>query len=280
MAARLKIDHPWTVYPDGAEDLIRLVDHFPVILKPAIKESKNAFTSARAWRVETQQELRARYDHACCLIEPRHIMVQQLLKGSCEARFSYAAVCIDGTAIASVVLQRVRQYPTEFAHYSTYVETVHCPEVEQRGEHIVSAMKYSGVVEIEFQRDPVDTKLKILDANPRFWGSHTIGAAAGVDFPYLQWLLSDGNTLPRMKGRAGVRWVRMLGDVRAALALIKAGALSPWAYLRSLRFPLAHALFALDDPVPVLVECAMMVYRRRPNRSARGVQASASRPPS
>lgn len=262
LAAQLGVDYPWTMYPRDRADVETLVSGFPVILKPAVKEEKNSFTYARAWRVDDRKELLARYDEARSLIDARYIMIQEFLRGGGEARFSFAALCLDGTLVASVVLRRSRQYPVEFGHFSTYVETVDQPDIEQCAERILKATRYSGLIEIEFHRDASTGKYKLMDVNPRLWGSHTVGAAAGVDFPYLQWKILSGETVSRVKGRVGVRWVRMIGDVRAALEEIKRGTLSPWSYLLSLRLPLAHAIFAIDDPLPGLVEFPLTVYRR------------------
>ena len=47
--------------------------------------------------------------------------------------------------------------------------------------------------------------------------------------------------------------MRMSTDVLAVAGELRAGRLSPAAYLRSLRRPLEFAIFARDDPLPSLL---------------------------
>jgi len=136
---------------------------------------------------------------------------------------------------------------------------------------MLSALGFTGIVEVEFKRDVRDGKLKLLDINPRAWGWHSLGRAAGVDFPYLLWLMLRGEDLPRIRGRAGVRWVRALTDLPTALGEIRAGRLSIGAYLLSLRGPIEFAILAADDPMPAIAEvpaALMLAWRRRTARSA------------
>jgi len=55
-------------------------------------------------------------------------------------------------------------------------------------------------------------------------------------------------------------------DIVAAYREIKRGTLTPGGYLKSLWQPLAFAAFALDDPMPGLVELPVAAW----NRFARG----------
>ena len=63
-----------------------------------------------------------------------------------------------------------------------------------------------------------------------------------------------GEDVAAARGRLGVRWVRALTDVPTAITSIRRGQLSPVAYLWSLRPPVECAVFALDDPLPALLE--------------------------
>ena len=78
-------------------------------------------------------------------------------------------------------------------------------------------------------------------------------------------MVSGAKIAPR-RGRAGVRWVRALTDLPTVLGEVRAGRLSPRAYLESLRPPIEWAVLAADDPVPALVElpaALTMAWRRR-----------------
>ena len=117
----------------------------------------------------------------------------------------------------------------------------------------------TGIVEVEFKRDPRTGENKLLDVNPRVWGWQSMCARAGVDFPLLLWQMVNGQDVPVTSSRPGVRWVRMLTDVPAVIAELRQGQLSARRYLRSLRGPLEFAVFAADDPLPACLNAPMML---------------------
>jgi D-aspartate ligase len=254
LGERLGLDVARTLYPRQRSDLEWLEIDFPAVLKPAVKESFNRLTAAKAWRLDSRRELLERYDEACTLVPADVLMVQELIPGGGEAQFSYAALCDDGRTLASVVARRTRQYPPDFGRASTYVETVDCPEVIPPSVRLLEELRFTGLVEVEFKRDPRNGRFKLLDVNPRVWGWHTLCARAGVDFPYLLWLALNGAPPPVTTARAGVRWVRTATDLPMMAREILHRRASAGEYLRSLRGPLEGAIFARDDPLPGLAE--------------------------
>ena len=282
LASRLGIDHPWTLYPQSRDEVAAVECAFPAILKPAVKAQSNRFTRARAWRVDDRRQLLARYTEASELVDPSSIMIQEFIAGGGEAQFSFAALCTEGQPLAWLVARRVRQHPIDFGgHGSSLVETVDEPAVEEAGRRLLAAIGYSGLVEVEFKRDSRSGRPKLLDINARLWGWHTLGEAAGTDFPYLSWRLAQGAAIPPTRGRAGVRWVRAGTDVPAAIGELRHGRLSIGKYLRSLRPPLKLAIFALDDPFPAFADLPWLLYRRCRRAwdvSVHGVPASSPPP--
>lgn len=260
LAARLGLSHPWTYYPRDRTDVATADLVFPIILKPAVREETNSFTHAKAWRADSRAELLTRYDEACRLVDPELIMLQELIPGGGECQFSYAALCSNGIPLASITARRTRQYPMDFGHSSSYVESVEIPEVEKASQLLLNALSLDGLVEVEFKRDPRNGSYKLLDINPRVWGWHTLGRRAGVDFPYLEWQLVHGERVAEGRGRPGVGWVRAVTDLPTVISEIRQKRLSPWDYLRSLRRPTEYAILASDDPLPALLEVPLISH--------------------
>ncbi len=279
LAERLGIDHPWTRYPADREEVSTLDCTFPAILKPAMKEGINPLTRAKAWRVENREELLARYDEACKIVPPDKVMIQTLIPGGGEAQYSYAALCLEGRPLATLVARRTRQYPLDFGRSSSYVETVDCPEIEEPSRRFLAETCFTGLVELEFKRDCRDGRYKLLDVNPRLWAWHTLGRRAGVDFPYLNWLMAQGEAVPEARARTGARWLRLSSDLPAALALFRLGQLSPRAYLEMLRGPLEYAIFAPDDPLPAILDFPLLYvsWKRRRSEAASKAEPNSRR---
>lgn len=254
LAQNLGVNQPCTFFPCNRDELASLQCRFPVILKPALRVEFNRFTKDKAWPAANRASLLARYDEACEFVGPDTIMVQELVPGWGEAQFSYAALFADGRPAASIVARRTRQFPMDYGRFSTYVETVDEPQVVEAAARLLAQINFTGIAEVEFKRDIRDGQYKLLDVNPRVWGWHTLGRRAGIDFPYLLWLLVKGEPLPEVRGRAGERWMRFSADLPMALSEIFKGRLSVWDYLKSFRLPAESAIFAWDDPLPGLLE--------------------------
>jgi D-aspartate ligase len=260
LAEKLKVDQPWTVCPSNREELTKIDCPFPVILKPAIRLRPSSLAVPKAWLAEDRSSLLRRYDEASALLSPENLIIQEVIAGSGEAQFSYAALCKDGRPLASLVARRTRQFPRDFGQLSTYVETVDEPHVVEPAERLLAAVRFTGLAEVEFKKDPRSGQFKVLDINPRVWGWHTLSRRAGIDFPYLLWLLARGEPVPQARGRAGARWVHWTADLRLAMEEVAAGRLSVRDYLRSLRGPLESAIFSWEDPMPGILDLPLFAW--------------------
>jgi D-aspartate ligase len=262
LAAEQQVDYPSTFYPTTEADLEAANISFPAILKPATHATVNRFTTDKAWPVKNRQELIARYREARELTSPNLILLQELIPGGGECQFSFAALCRDGQPIASLTARRTRQYPIDFGHSSSFVETLDVPEIVAPSRRLLATIRYSGIVEIEYKLDTRDGRFKLLDINPRIWTWSALGGRAGTDFPYLLRQMIMDEPVPEQTGRTGVRWVYMASDVLAAFHEIVRGRIRLGAYLRSLRRPIQFALCAADDPLPGLLDLPLFACKQ------------------
>jgi D-aspartate ligase len=275
-AAELGIAHPRSFYPRTHDDVTEAELLFPVILKPTVREGRNAFVDAKAWRVDRRRDLPQRYEAAKALVGADTIMIQELIPGDGTAQYSYAAVWDRGVPIGALVARRRRQYPVEFGFTSTFVETLDAPDIEAAAARFLASLNYSGLVEIEFKYDARDRLYKILDVNARAWTWIALGAAAGIDFPAIQWALATGEAVAPPTPRNGVNWLYFPRDLVASIHEMAAGRLSLIDYLRSVRRSSASAVFAWDDPWPAALDIPLSTARvitRRLSRRGRSTAA-------
>ncbi len=264
LAARAGVPHPRTWSVGSDEEAARLDLAFPVIVKPAVKESFNALTVAKAWRVDSREDLRQRFTEAVELLPVEMVMIQELIPGSGKdgdgEQLSYAALCRQGAPLAHVVARRTRQYPPDFGRASTFVETVEDPEVEELSRRLLGHLGFDGLVEVEFKRDPRDGELKLLDINPRVWGWHTLAQRAGIDFPYLAYRLARGEEVAEgARAHTGERWLRLSTDLPSGVREVLRGNEPLLPYLKTLVSPHESAIFARDDPWPAAVEFPLLL---------------------
>lgn len=260
LAERLGIPTPRTWFPDSERDLELADLTFPVVVKPAVKEHFIYATGAKAWRADNMAELGACYRRARTIVEQGEILVQEMIPGGGQCQFAFCAFFKEGNAVASMTVRRLRQHPSDFGRASTYVETVDLPELEKPSVEFLGEIGYYGLVELEYKQDPRDGRYKLLDVNARTWGYHTLGRAAGVDFPYLLYRDQVGLRVEAVHARPGVRWLRWATDVPNAVRDIRAGAVRALDYARSLRRVDTEAVMSLRDPLPGLYEIALLPH--------------------
>jgi len=259
-AERLGIPIPRCWFPASVADLDQVDLSSPVILKPAIKEHFFYETRAKAWRVDTRAELETAYEKAVQIVGAAEVIVQELIPGGGDQQFGYCAFFKDGDALGEMTVRRRRQHPSDFGRASTFVETIELPELAKHSLTFLRDIGYYGLVELEYKQDLRDGQYKLLDVNARTWGYHSLGYAAGVDFPYLVYRDQVGLPVDEVRARPGVRWIRLATDLPNAVRDLRAGNARLWPYLKTLRGIDGEAVFDWRDPLPALYEMALLPY--------------------
>jgi len=260
LARSVGVPTPRTWQPASVEELASIEARPPFAIKPAIKERFFYATKAKAWRAESARELRDLVSRAFAIVGPGEVLVQELIPGDGRHQFAYCSLCEEGEPVATMVARRLRQHPPEFGRASTYVETTEAPQVEELSRRLLGRIRFSGLAELEFKRDPRTGTFRLLDFNARTWGYHTVAGEAGVDFPYLLFRRQLQQPVAPQRTRSGVRWVRILTDLPTAIGEIHRRRLRLVDYLRSLRRAQVEAVFCREDPLPGLAELALIPY--------------------
>jgi len=256
-ADELEIASPWTAFGNSIAEIEAQGVPYPVILKPAVNHHFFPQTNIKALPADNPSELQRGFAQMSRYIHPSEILVQERIPGGGENQFSFCAVCREGRAYASIVAQRRRQYPVDFGNASTFVETTEQPVVEAAGRRFLESIGFDGLAEVEFKFDPRDGKYKILDVNPRTWGWHTLGKAAGIDFSYMLWRQAVGLPVVSVNSHRQAAWIREITDF---VSIAKSR--NRMAEIRRLLQALyggkfTSATFSLLDPIPFFAEFAL-----------------------
>jgi D-aspartate ligase len=261
LAEELGVPAPRTWCPATAGELTSSNLPFPVAIKPANSALLQAVARRKAFVVRDVKELLATYRTVMRLVGSDGLLVQEFIPGDGAWQFSVGAFCRDGDCLVALTARRRRQHPVDFGLSSSFVESVEVPELVPLARTLIGRMRLSGMVEVEFKRDPRDGQFKLLDVNPRTWGWHGLCQDCGVDLPYLQYLEACGEPLPACQVRYGPRWRRLLTDLPAALVEMRRGMLSPLAYARSFLGPTSRSVLDLHDPLPAVGDVAVAMGR-------------------
>ena len=234
---------------------------FPVVLKPAMRTARNAFTRDKAWQADSREELIELYLEAAKLVGYENVVVQELIPGGGEAQLSYAALWHQGKPVAEITARRTRQYPIDFSYTSTFVEVVANDKVRLAANALLATIAFEGLVEVEFKFDARDQQYKVLDVNPRAWSWLALCEPAGLDLAVMMSSVAGGAAVTTAKAAPGHAWMHAARDVVATTQLMAHERIGLADYFGSLRQKLVFASFAWDDPLPGLIELPLTVWR-------------------
>jgi predicted ATP-grasp superfamily ATP-dependent carboligase len=153
---------------------------------------------------------------------------------------------------AAFVHRRLREYPVEGGPSTLRESFVH-DRVRDDGLRLLRDFGFTGPAMVEFKIDARDGRAKLLEVNPRFWGSLALAVDSGVNFPFLCVLMALGRDYaPVTEYRVGhrSRWL-LPGDILHFLNNPRRLSLSPGFF--DFRGPgLTYDIIDRKDPWPVL----------------------------
>lgn len=200
-AAEHGYETPVTYFIESDSDIETLAGelNYPVLIKPRASSGSRGIV-----RVDNKEN----FVEACCSVSEKYPdpIVQELLPSSAASGYGVGALFnFKGEPRAAFVYRRLREYPVSGGP-STLRESVLNDEIKETALSLLKDLKWKGAAMVEFKIDPRDGKPKLLEINPRLWGSLELAVRSGVDIPYMLYKLQkDGDVEPRMDYKVGVR---------------------------------------------------------------------------
>lgn len=153
---------------------------------------------------------------------------------------------------ASFIHRRLREYPVQGGP-STLRQSIIHEQARRDGARLLESLRLVGVGMVEFKIDSRDGTAKLLEVNPRFWGSLALAINTGVNFPYLLTLMALGLDFPAVHTyRLGhlCRWL-LPGDILHFLQNPNRWRLKP-SFFQFRRANMSYDIIDMDDPLPIL----------------------------
>jgi hypothetical protein len=216
----------------SGEELLAATDEldYPVIVKPVVHRYQ-------ASRVESPGGL------AGAVLRNGPVMVQPYLN---DALHAVSGVVWQGRLVAAVHERWFRIWRFHCG-VATAAESIQ-PDVELEDRLVRLLAGYEGYFHAQFAGP------YLLDLNLRVHTSHPLAVAAGVNLVGLHCDLLRGDEVPTVRGRPGVffRWIE--GDLRHVVKAVRMGSMRPPEALAALwpRRGTVHSTESLRDPGPML----------------------------
>lgn len=218
---------------------------YPVVVKPRVGSG-----SAGVEYVEEPAQLPAALDRV--FRSGQSPLVQERLPS--EGAGIGASFLLDQNhqVRASFIHRRLREYPVQGGP-STLRQSIIHEQARRDGARLLESLRLVGVGMVEFKIDSRDGTAKLLEVNPRFWGSLALAVNTGVNFPYLLTLMALGLDFPAVHTyRLGhlCRWL-LPGDILHFLQNPNRWRLKP-SFFQFRRPNLSYDIIDMDDPLPIL----------------------------
>jgi len=247
MAEKLGIPIPRTWYVDDISKISKLKDRltYPVVIKPQMSSGAVGISYPKnpGDFMEQYLSIHRRFPYP---------LIQELIPR--EGPGYGASFLLDekGEVRASFVHKRLREYPVA-GGASTLRESVRGDDIRDMARALLNALDWFGVAMVEFKVDPRDGTPKLMEINPRFWGSLSLAVEAGVNFPYLLYRMSRGeNFKPVEHYQIGkrCRWL-LPGDILHFI--YNPGRMKLWPeFFHFWDGNTAYDILSRKDPLPVL----------------------------
>lgn len=176
LAKKISISSPLTIPITTHEDIenaFRSIG-YPIVLKA----SESGFDSLRYCNNLTELEASYKY----FLIKKKTgIIAQEYIRG---ASYGFYGLFSGGIPFALFMHKRIKEFPIT-GGASAVASSYYDEELKQLGLKIMHELKWTGPAMVEFKKDAKDGKYKLIEINPKLWGSLDLTISAGIDIPSM-----------------------------------------------------------------------------------------------
>ena len=180
------------------------------------------------------------------------LVVQQMIVGT---GLGFFAIYENGVCKNYFMHKRLREIPRTGGS-STCAISIHDDDLLLQGKSILDSLQWHGVAMVEFKRCKATHKLYLMEINPKFWGSHDLAIASGINFAEQYIQLSSASSIKTQKYNHPLRFQWPLPDLQACSLELS----SFPAVLRDLFDIRVKNNFIISDPFPHFLQIAQFIY--------------------
>ena len=180
----LDIPTPKTILIENRHSLEKLANE---IKYPAVLKARKGAGNDGVWKVRNAEELQQIYrknfvDYVSNNINAKDRskpIIQEFIPGELHDVTSFS---INGEPKA--VLSQVRQMSSPLWGGSGIINrTTDNPDIKTIAVEIIKKFKWNGILEFDFKIDSRDGKAKLIEINPKIWGTTWLTVQAGFNMP-------------------------------------------------------------------------------------------------
>jgi hypothetical protein len=186
-----------TLFEDGQLNNLPKKDFVPLIVKPRWGSGAKGIKVIENF---TQLSILDELDY-------HDYVIQEKLNDGKSVKGAFF-LCKQGVVISSYCHERIRTFPIS-GGVSTYSKISINTEIIVIGSRLLSMLNWSGLVMIEFLWDQKQNTYKIIEINPRLWGSILLSEISGKNFllKYIELCMNQPISESNINYNAKIRWL-------------------------------------------------------------------------
>lgn len=214
-AMTMKIAHdssipiPETYFPESVEEATKYAKKlgYPLV----IKRRKGSGVEKGVRIASSKKDLLRKYKEIekmpcdSLVEEQSNPLLQEYIPGEIRD------VCVlynEGKVRAALTQRRIWTWPPKGGP-GLINETIDDPRTKNLALNLMNEIKWHGLAQVEFKLD-AEGKPRLMEINPKFWGTLELSIKAGIDFPFLLYqMLTNGDIKPvfHFKKNLIILWV-------------------------------------------------------------------------
>lgn len=266
-AWRAGVDTPRTAFIAGRDDVAAAVAAVgcPAVLKPVDSLAFRERFRRQLIEIPRPERLEEVWPEVADL---GTLMLQELVPGGDEELFTLGSYLDAGSRPLAVFTgHKVRQHPRGFGVCRLGVSRWE-PDVAEAGLRLLRELRYHGVSQVEFKRDPRDGRYRLMEVNARHWMWHSLATVCGVNISLVAYMDAIGQPFLAPRQIDGPKWVVATRDVPLGAREVARRERPLRDWVGSLRGVRVDGVLAVEDPLPGLRNLARVagqVVTRRPS---------------
>ncbi len=245
------VPHPLTFFPESPEDTRRISKEikYPVFIKPSMSQEFSRKFHRKGFVASSANELMRHY--LLALNHKIEVIFQEVIPGLAAKNIYGLEGYFDKNSNPKAFFAycRLRGWPPVFGN-TCMRESISISDVNASyliTKSCLQHLKYHGLMEAEWKRDPRDGVFKLLEINARQSMQISLSTRCGVNLVLITYLDAIGEKIRRVDNyEKGIKWMSFLEDLRSVIETDTS--IKDWIF--SLKTVKEWSFFAMDDFSP------------------------------
>jgi len=223
-----------------SESDLNVINKYPIVIKSS-DDSKSSVEYCN-----NEDELHEKYLRLSHVSKTNIIAQEYIIGFGC----GFYGVYYNGKLIAHFLHKRIKEFPITGGP-SAVAESYFDEKLYSYGKRLCDALNWNGPIMVEFKYDYINDDYKLIEINPKLWGSLDLTIEAGVNIPEILINLALGNIEQSSSEYKFIKYKWMFPDEFKVL-------ISKFSF-KSLKHFLTidkntKTNFCLNDPLPTIVQ--------------------------